>query len=334
MKKTAFLKATIALTSAALIFTGCLKKNDNDESQTAKRIITVGYAQAGHESAWRNANTQSFKNTFTPENYYNLLINDADGNLDTQIAAVKDFIKRNVDYIIIAPVVEVGWDEVLKQAKEAAIPVILSDRQMKVSDESLYLCWVGGDFHKEGENSVKWLESYLKTNNISDKKINIVDIQGTLGASAQIGRTKGIEEGIKNHYNWNLLARKSGNFTYEGGKSVMKDIINTVGINKIDVVFGENDDMALGAIDAIKEAGKTPGKDIIVISFDAGKAAFTKIIDGELNCAIECNPMHGPRVNEIIKTLERGGTVDKIQYVDEEIFDQANAAEVLPTRTY
>ncbi len=331
MKKTAMVVSFLA---AAIAFTSCNGRKKNADSMAEKRIITIGYSQAGHESAWRNANSESFKDTFKPENYYNLLFSDADGNLDVQIAAVKDFIARNVDYIVIAPVVEVGWDEVLNEAKEAAIPVILSDRQMKVSDDSLYLCWVGGDFAKEGRDAVHWLDDYINNNNMSGKKLNIVNLQGTLGASAQIGRTKGIEEGIKSHENWNLLAQKSGDFTFDGGKAVMSEIIKAVGIDKIDVVFAENDDMAFGAIESIKEAGKKPGTDVIIISFDAGHKAFEKLIDGELNCSVECNPLHGPRVNEIIKTLERGGTVEKIQYVTEGIFDKSNAAELLPTRAY
>lgn len=332
MKKTALVAAI--LTVAAIAFTSCNKGGAAKKESAANRIITVGYAQVGHESAWRNANTESFKSTFIPENNYNFLFNDADGNIDVQIAAVKDYIARNVDYIVIAPVVEVGWDQILKEAKEAAIPVILSDRQIKISDDSLYLCWVGGNFLKEGEDAATWLDQYILLNKLTDKRFNIVDLQGTIGASAQIGRTKGIEAGINSHPNWNLVAQKSGNFTFEGGKAAMEEIIKAAGIGKIDVVFAENDDMALGAIEAIKAAGKVPGKDIIIICFDAGHEAFVRMISGEINCAVECNPLHGPRVDEIIKTLENGGTVDRIQYVKEGVFDQRNAAEALPSRTY
>lgn len=234
----------------------------------------------------------------------------------------------------MAPSIETGWDEVLREAKEAAIPVILSDRMLQTEDENLYLCWVGGNFLQEGRDAVSWLENYLNEQGKNEEAINIVDIQGTLGASAQIGRTQGIEEGIATHPNWKLIGQESGNFTYDGGKAAIEKIIKEVGIDNIDVIFGENDDMAIAAIDVIKEKGKKPSKDIIVISFDAGRAAFDFMIRGELNCAAECNPLHGPRVAEIIQTLEKGGKVDKIQYVSEGIFDQKNAEEVFPTRQY
>lgn len=321
---------------AALSFVGCNKKTSTQsaQQQSTGRAIKIGYSQVGHESAWRDANSMSFKNTFTPENGYELTFVDADGNQDRQIAAIYGFIEQNVDYIVVAPVVEEGWDDVLRAAKEAAIPVILSDRQMKVSDDSLYLCWVGGNFLKEGRDAVNWLEGYLESKGRSDQYINIVDLQGTLGASAQVGRTQGIEEGINSHPYWTLIAQKSGDFRTDGGKLAMEEIIQEVGIDKIDVIFAENDDMALGAIDAIKSAGKNPGEDVIIITFDAGHEAFVRMIAGEINCAAECNPLHGPRVAEIIKTLENGGVVDKIQYVDEGVFDQSNAEAVLPSRLY
>lgn len=335
MKK--FLLAAALLSLTALTFTACNKKATSSENavQTSKRYkIKVGYIQVGHESAWRDANSDSFKTTFTQENGYDLTFVDANGSQKLQIDMVRNFVEQNFDYIVIAPVVETGWDEVLKEAKEAAIPVILSDRQMSLEDDSLYLCWVGSDFLKESLNAVSWLEGYIKSHNLSTMKMGIVDIQGTLGSSAQIGRTQGIEEGIMTHSTWKLVGQKSGDFNKDGGKKAMQDIISEVGINSIDVVFAENDDMALGAIEAIKEAGKKPGEDIVIITFDAGHEVFERMIAGEINCACECNPLHGPRVAEIINTLENGKKVDKIQYVDEAVFDQSNAAEILPTRLY
>lgn len=345
MKK--FLKAAALLSAAALTFIGC---NDSkrkvtaapaktttssvQESAAPQRVIQVGYAQVGHESAWRLANTESFKNTFTAANGYNLSFVDADNNQQVQIDAVRGFIAKNVDYIVMAPCVETGWDEVLKEAKEAAIPVILSDRMLQTDDPSLYLCWVGGNFLKEGQDAVNWLDNYLTSKGENSGTINIVDLQGTMGASAQIGRTQGIEEGVASHSNWNLVAQKSGNFNYDEGKAAFESIVAEVGIDNIDVVFGENDDMSFAVVDVLKANGKKPGEDVIIITFDAGKKAFEAMIAGEINCACECNPLHGPRVDGIIKTLENGGKVDKTQYVDEGVFDQTNAAAVLPTRAY
>jgi len=331
MKKIAAFTGSILM--AALALTGCSKKGPEAKGAKGdKKVITVGYAQVGAESDWRLANTESFKSTFTAENGYKLIFDDAQQKQENQIKAMRNFIQQDVDYIVVAPVVETGWETVLGEAKAAGIPVILSDRQMKVSDDSLYLCWVGGNFLKEGRDSVIWLNDYLKKNGRDSEKLNVLLIQGTIGSSAQVGRTQGITEGLAKNPNYNLLAKQTGEFTQAKGQEVMESFLKQY--DDIDVVFAENDNMAWGAVDAIKAAGKQPGKDIIIICFDAVHETFNKMMAGEINCAVECNPLHGPRVDSIIKTLEAGGTVDKIAYVDEGVFDEANAEAMLPTRKY
>ena len=331
MKKIAAFTGSILMVALAL--TGCSKKGPEAKSAKGdKKVITVGYAQVGAESDWRLANTESFKSTFTAENGYKLIFDDAQQKQENQIKAMRNFIQQDVDYIVVAPVVETGWETVLGEAKAAGIPVILSDRQMKVSDDSLYLCWVGGNFLKEGRDSVIWLNDYLKKNGRDSEKLNVLLIQGTIGSSAQVGRTQGITEGLAKNPNYNLLAKQTGEFTQAKGQEVMESFLKQY--DDIDVVFAENDNMAWGAVDAIKAAGKQPGKDIIIICFDAVHETFNKMMAGEINCAVECNPLHGPRVDSIIKTLEAGGTVDKIAYVDEGVFDEANAEAMLPTRKY
>ena len=334
-------KIAVAAAAAlcATLAMSCNEKKGAAPQANAKKLITVGYAQVGAESDWRLTNTESFKPTFTEANGYKLIFDDAQQKQENQIKAIRNFIQQDVDYIVVAPVVETGWETVLQEAKKAGIPVVLSDRQMKVSDESLYLAWVGGNFLKEGQDGVKWLEAYLKSQGRENDTINIVDLQGTIGASAQIGRTQGLEEGIAAHPNWKLVAQQTGEFTQAKGQEVMESILKST--PDIDVVYAENDNMAWGAIDAIKAAGKVPGKDIIIITFDAVRESFNKIINGEeINCAVECNPLHGPRVDEIIKILENGGTVDKVQYVTELVFDKngignaLKAEEQLPNRKY
>jgi len=345
MKKLTKVAVAAAAALCAAVTMGCKEKKAETETQapsasTEKKLITVGYAQVGAESDWRLANTESFKSTFTEANGYKLIFDDAQQKQENQIKAIRNFIQQDVDYIVVAPVVETGWETVLQEAKKAGIPVILSDRQMKVSDDSLYLAWVGGNFLKEGQDGVKWLEAYLKSIGRENDTINIVDLQGTIGASAQIGRTQGLEEGLQAHPNWKLVAQQTGEFTQAKGQEVMESILKST--PQIDVVYAENDNMAWGAIDAIKAAGKVPGKDIIIITFDAVKESFNRMINGdEINCAVECNPLHGPRVAEIIQKLENGGTLDsKIQYVTELVFDKngvgnaLKAADELPNRKY
>lgn len=329
MKKALSITA-ILIVAVAMVFAG--GKSDTSKAPAGKKLITVGYAQIGAESDWRTANTESFKSTFTEANGYKLIFDDAQQKQENQIKAIRNFIQQDVDYIVLAPVVETGWETVLGEAKKAGIPVILSDRMIDVSDPSLYVCWVGGNFLKEGQDSIIWLNDYLKKNGRDKEQINVVLLQGTIGSSAQVGRTKGITEGLAKNPNYKLLACQTGEFTQAKGQEVMESFLKQ--FNNIDVVLAENDNMAFGAIDAIKAVGKKPGKDIVLISFDAVKEAFNRMIAGEINCSVECNPLHGPRVDEIIKTLEKGGSVDKIMYVVEEVFDTENAAALLPTRQY
>ena len=302
----------------------------------ADDTITVGFSQVGAESDWRTANSQSMKDTFSKENGYDLIFDDAQQKQENQLTAIRNFIQQEVDYIVLAPVTETGWDTVLQEAKDAGIPVIIVDRMVDVSDDSLYTAWVGSNFKLEGQKAMAWLDAYLEAKGRGDEEINLVDIQGTIGASAQIGRTEGFDEAVEAHDNWTTLAQQSGEFTQAKGQEVMESILKQSG-DDIDVVYCENDNEAFGAIDAIKAAGKTcgPDGDIIVVSFDSVKAAFESMIAGDLNATFECNPLHGPRVAEIIQKLEKGEEVEKIQYVDEAYFDTSmDLEEILKTRAY
>jgi simple sugar transport system substrate-binding protein len=203
---------------------------------------------------------------------------------------------------------------------------------VNVEDDSLYVSWVGGNFVKEGEDSVEWLHNYLKEIGRDKEIINIVEMQGTLGSTAEIGRTEGIEKKIAEYPNFRLLEKQTGDFVQSMGQEVMEGFLKKY--DDIDVLIAQNDNMAFGAIDAIEAAGLVPGKDIIIISIDAVKAALEEIVAGRINASIECNPLHGPRVAEIIRKLEAGEPVEKKIYVNEEIFDIKNAAERLPTREY
>ena len=288
----------------------------------ADDTITVGFSQVGAESDWRTANTESMKSTFSEENGYELIFDDAQQKQENQLTAIRNFIQQEVDYILLAPVTETGWDTVLQEAKDADIPVIIVDRMVDVSDDSLYTTWIGPDSLLEGRKAAEWLNAYTTAKGIDAKDVNIVDIQGTIGSTAQIGRSKGLEEGVDN-YGWNLLAQQSGEFTQAKGQEVMESMLKQY--DNINVVYCENDNEAFGAIDAIEAAGKTVGSDIangeiMVMSFDTTNAGLTDTLAGKITCDVECNPLHGPRAEELIKALEAGEEVQKLNYVDEEIF--------------
>lgn len=293
-------------------------------------LIVVGFSQVGAESDWRTANTESMKNTFTEANGYKLIFDDAQQKQENQITAIRNFIQQEVDYIVLAPVTETGWDTVLQEAQSAGIPVIIVDRMIDVSDESLYTCWVGSDFRAEGDKAVAWMEKKF-----ADKdKLNIVHVQGTIGSSAQIGRTEGLEAGVAKNSNWEIIAQQTGEFTQAKGQEVMESVLKQY--SDIDVVYCENDNEAFGAIDAIEAAGKTCGADgIAIISFDATRAGLTETLAGKISYDVECNPLHGPRVETLIKQLEAGETPEKKAYVDEEAFDaETITQEIIDARAY
>ena len=264
----------------------------------ADDTITVGFSQVGAESDWRTANTESMKSTFSEENGYELIFDDAQQKQENQLTAIRNFIQQEVDYILLAPVTETGWDTVLQEAKDADIPVIIVDRMVDVSDDSLYTTWIGTDSLLEGRKAAEWLNAYTTAKGIDAKDVNIVDIQGTIGSTAQIGRSKGLEEGVDN-YGWNLLAQQSGEFTQAKGQEVMESMLKQY--DNINVVYCENDNEAFGAIDAIEAAGKTVGSDIangeiMVMSFDTTNAGLTDTLAGKIACDVKRKDHTGYRV--------------------------------------
>lgn len=303
-------------------------------SEDADRIV-VGVSQLGSESMWRTANTESVQNTFTQQNGYFLIFNNARQKQENQIKAIRSFISQRVDYIVFSPVVETGWETVLQEAKEAGIPVILMDRNVDVKDKSLYVTCVGSDFVKEGEKAGRWLENDLKRSGRQDSEINIVLLKGTEGSSSQIGRTKGFFEVAQAHDNWNILAQEYADFTSAKGREVMESILKKY--PQIDVVVSQNDDMTFGALEAISESGRSVGVegDITVISVDGTHEALSMVADGIINVDIECNPNQGEYVSDVIRMLESGEKVEKQYYVDEDVFTADNVTEsVLSERNY
>ena len=327
MKIKKILCSVLLATCMLFSLTACGSSNGSKDAKKADDSsksgnITVGFSQVGAESDWRTANSTSMKETFSEENGYTLIFDDAQQKQENQIKAIRNFIQQEVDYIVLAPVTETGWDTVLQEAKDADIPVIIVDRMVDVSDDSLYTTWIGTDSLLEGRKAAEWLNAYTTAKGIDAKDVNIVDIQGTIGSTAQIGRSKGLEEGVDN-YGWNLLAQQSGEFTQAKGQEVMESMLKQY--DNINVVYCENDNEAFGAIDAIEAAGKTVGSDIangeiMVMSFDTTNAGLTDTLAGKIACDVECNPLHGPRAEELIKALEAGEEVEKLNYVDEEIF--------------
>ena len=278
----------------------------------ADDLVTVGYAQVGHESDWRTANTQNYQDVFSEDAGYSLDLVDCDNDNAAQLEAVRTFISKDMDYIVIAPIQSAGWDTVLQEAQDAGIPVIIADREIEASDD-LYDAWVGTNTTNEGITAGNWLAEYL-----GDKDANILVIEGSVGASAALGRTNGFNQVAEEHDNWKILDSQSGDFTQAGGQEVMESFIKSYE-GQFNVVVCQNDNEAFGAMDAMKAAGISYGVDgdVILISFDACTAGLEYVMSGDINADFECNPLAAPFVEDVIQQLESGSTPDKEVYMVE-----------------
>ena len=288
--------------------------------------MVVGFSQVGAESDWRVAETKSIKEEAVTRGV-DLKFSDAQGKQENQIKAIRSFIAQGVTAIILAPKVETGWEPVLKEVKQAKIPVILVDRGVSVADDSLYATLIASDFVAEGRMAAEWLAK--KTGG----KASIIELEGTPGAAPAIDRKKGFAEAIKAFPEMKIIAAQSGDFETGKGKEVMETLLQQHG-KAVTAVYAHNDNMALGAIEAIKAAGKKPGTDIIVVSIDAVKAAFQAMVAGELNCTVECNPLLGPLAFDAVENVLDSKPVPKKTVVKDQVFDQSTAKDVIGKRQY
>jgi galactofuranose transport system substrate-binding protein len=329
LKRFSIAVAGLALLGSALV--GC-GSNDDEPSGSASGgagdKIVLGFSQVGAESGWRTANTKSIQESAKAAGI-ELKFTDAQGKQENQIASIRSFIDQKVDVIAFSPVVVSGWDAVLKEAKDAGIPVILTDRSVDAKDPSLYVSFLGSDFVEEGKKAGQWLVDQYKG---KSGPVNIVELQGTTGAAPAIDRQTGFADTIKSDPNLKIVKSQTGDFTRAGGKSVMETFLQST--PKIDVLYAHNDDMGLGAIEAIEAAGKKPGQDIKIITVDAVKDGMTALAGGKINYIVECSPLLGPQLMDIAKAVKAGQPVEKRILTKETTFTQAQAKTELPNRQY
>ena len=329
MKRTIMLFCTLAL----LVLGGC-QPGVRQTPEEERTLITVGFSQVGAESDWRVANTESMRQSLSEENGFELLFDNARQKQENQFKAIRTFIQQDVDYIVLAPVTENGWESVLEEARAARIPVILVDRQVEVDDPSLYTSWVGSDFRKTADEAVAWLAETLDAADKDGEVVQIMHLQGTPGSTAQLQRSAALEAGVAAHENWTITVQLNGDFTqakaYEVTIAYLRD--NPVP----EVVYCENDNMCFGVMQALDELGIAYGDGgVTFISFDAGRTALSYCKDGKIDLCAECNPLHGPRVRAIIEQLERGETPDKMVCVPEQLFTAGQITDaLLESRVY
>lgn len=329
-----FLTAAVGVAAAGSL-AACAKKDDSStgsDSADGGKTITLGFSQVGSESGWRSANTTSVKDA-AKEAGYKLQFSDAQQKQENQISAIRSYISQKVDVIAFSPVVVTGWDAVLKEAKAKNIPVVLTDRSVETSDDSLYVTLVGSDFTDEGRRAAKILEKVIAKAGLK-APVKIAQLEGTTGAAPAIERAKGFKEVMDAEHkdDWKIVVSQTGDFTRAGGKQVMAAFLQSN--PDINVLFAHNDDMAIGAIQSIEAAGKKPGKDILIVSIDGVKDGFVAMSEGKINAIVECNPLLGPQLMDVVKKVKNGEKVERWIKTKEGDFMQDQAKAALPSRKY
>lgn len=335
MKLSKMLLSFVALVLVAVVVIGCgaqatpapQKAAEKEAAPTKKTYqdLVVGYAQIGAESEWRTANTASIKSE-AEKLGVELKFSDAQQKQENQIKAVRSFIAQQVDVIGISPVVETGWETVFQEAKDAGIPIVLVDRRAAVPDD-LFVTYLGSDFVEEGRKAGNVMVDLL------EDKGKVVELVGTVGSAPANDRASGFREAIEGHDGIEIIASQSGDFTRAKGKEVMEAFLKTYG-EDIDALYAHNDDMAIGAIQAIEEYGLKPGVDIKIVSIDAVRGAFEAMVAGKLNCTVECNPVLGPQFFDLALQVVNGQEVPKWVPSEESVYFPDDAAEILPSRQY
>jgi simple sugar transport system substrate-binding protein len=323
--------ASAALLASSIFLASCGNKGtetaQGSGNGNSKSALVVGFSQIGGENSWRTANTKSIKDEAVARGI-KLQFSDAQSKQENQIKAVRSFIAQGVDAIAFSPVVETGWEPVLREAKKAQIPVILTDRSVDVSDPSLFVTFIGSDFVEEGRRAARWLAK------ATGGKAQIAELQGTAGASPTIDRKKGFEEVLKQYPGMKIIKSQNADFARAKGKEVMESYLKSPQGSQITAIYTHNDDMAMGAIQAMEEAGKKPGSEIKVVSINGIKEAFQAIIDGKMNCTVETTPLLGPPLYDTIDEVLAGKTVPHRIIMKEGIFDKSNAAKLISSRKY
>jgi galactofuranose transport system substrate-binding protein len=324
------LTAALAAGVLACLLAACGTDQDSGASQAGggSDQLTLGFSQVGAESGWRTANTKSVQEAAQAAGI-DLKFSDAQQKQENQIKAIRSFIQQKVDAIAFSPVVESGWDTVLKEVKDAGIPVILTDRAVDSADTSLYKTFIGSDFVVEGTKSGEWL---VKEYEGKPDPVNIVELQGTTGSAPANDRKKGFGDVIAADPKFKIIASQTGDFTRAKGKEVMEAFLKA---NKdIDVLFAHNDDMGLGAIEAIEGAGLKPGTDIKIITIDGVKDGMQALADGKISFIAECSPLLGPQLMDLVKKAVKGESIPARVLTEETTFTPEQAKAALPNRKY
>jgi ABC-type sugar transport system substrate-binding protein len=322
------LNNSLALLTLLSLFAGC-SDSSGDLGGKRKSPVVLGFSQLVGEANWNTANTASIRKAALDAGI-ELRLEDAGRSQEKQVAALRSFMKQRVDVIAFSPVVETGWEFVLREIRSAGIPVILMDRNIDISDDSLYMSLVGSDFVEEGRRAARWL---LENTRDVRGEINIVELQGTVDSSPANGRSQGFGEVIAADPRYRVIRSQSGDFDRTRAREVMAQLLNSEE-RRIRVLFAHADTMALGAIEAIEAAGLKPGSDILVVSIEGSRKALEAILAGKMNVTVECSPLLGPQLMTVVKDVAAGKQVPRRVVTEESVFTRENADAELPSRVY
>ena len=294
-----------------------------------KPPLVLGVSQVTAEANWDRAAAESVR-TAAKAAGIDLRLEDAHRSQERQVAALRSFVKQKVDVIAFSPVVESGYEGVLREIRLAGIPVILMDRAIEVSDDSLYVSLVGSDFVEQGRRAARWL---LDNTRDVTGDIGIVELQGTVGSAPANDRKQGFSETIAMDRRYRIIRSRSADFDRARARTLMAEFLEAEG-HRVRAVFAHSDTMAMGAIDAIESAGFKPGVDILVVSIEGNRKGLEAIVAGKLNVTVECSPLLGPQVVNVVKDLTAGRPVPRRVITQENVFTRENAAAELPSRAY
>lgn len=317
----------VAALGGLIVAGGLAACGEDEPGSGGGDTIVMGFSQVGAESGWRTANTESIKEAAAAAGI-ELKFSDAQQKQENQIAAIRSFISQQVDIIAFSPVVESGWDAVLNEAKNANIPVILTDRAIDSPDTSLYVTFIGSDFVEEGRKAGQWVVEEFADD---PGPVNIVVLEGTTGSAPANDREEGFNEVVTDP-KFKIIASQTGEFTRAKGKEVMEAFLQAH--SDIDLLYAHNDDMGLGAIEAIEAAGLKPGVDIKIVTVDAVRDGMQALADGKINFIVECSPLLGPQLMDLAQKVLAGESVPKRVVTEETTFTQEQAREALPNRKY
>lgn len=312
-----------------ILLTGCASETRNNKLKKDNEdyCIKVGIVQKNDESDWSKAQTESLKQIFTNDNGYELVMEECGYDQIRQIEVLHQYIEKGVDYIILNPVTEIGWDEVVEEVYEARIPLIIMEDKINV-DEKYYKCWVGSDIKKQIRDSEKWINQYLRENGRENENIIICNIQGEIGTLAQLQRAEVYQNIIQKHERWSIEGQQTGHNTYDGAAETMRMFLENE--PEIDIVLAESDEMALGASSQIEDQNQT-----VIMSIGGTKLGLESVRNGTIDFCYVCSPNYGPKIAEVIQRMDAGISVERDQYLKEEYYDQKSSLdEIINERTY